>query len=258
MKKHIPNLLTLGNLFCGCLGCFYIASIINYPYDLIENKIWLFVGCLTLLSLLFDFADGMTARLWNIESKIGRPLDSLADMVSFGLLPGFIMMFLIHRSLDCNTSFILTFSKLDITNPVSFSYELIGLLIPLFSAIRLAKFTIDKTQNHYFKGLAAPANTLFILSLLWVEVFDSKSFLSPLINNLWALIFTTLASCGLLVSNLPMFSFKIKNFSFLDNIYQYMLLIIAVILIITLKIAGLPFIIISYIALSIIFSRRFL
>ncbi len=257
MKNYIPNLLTLGNLFCGCLGCFYIASIINYPYDLTEKKIWLFVSCLTLLSLLFDFADGMTARLWNVESKIGRPLDSLADMVSFGLLPGFMMMFLIHHSLDDNASFIFPFSKLDITNPVSFSYELIGLLIPLFSAIRLAKFTIDKTQNHYFKGLAAPANTLFILSLVWVEVFDSKSFLSPLINNFWALIFTILISCGLLVSNLPMFSFKMKKFSFLDNVCQYILLVIAAILIITLKIAGLPFIIISYIALSIIFSHRF-
>ncbi|APD08218.1 CDP-diacylglycerol--serine O-phosphatidyltransferase [Flavobacteriaceae bacterium UJ101] len=254
MRKHIPNIITLANLFCGCLailvlGYAILVKVENFfslggEYNDIDLKfLFEIITLLIFSSLLFDFADGLVARLLNVKSELGAQLDSLADMVTFGVFPGFLMIFLIPIELN---------SKGD------FNYFiLLGLLITLFSALRLAKFNIDETQTENFKGLAVPANTLFILSLALVKIFVPESFLTPLINHIGFLMIITLLSCYLLVSNIPMFSFKMKNFNFSENIHRYLLLIISIILLVIFQLVALPLIIVLYILLSIIFKKKF-
>ncbi len=254
MKKHIPNTLTLANLFCGCIAIYLVIDSIinkvNYTGDfgrtILESN-FKNIAILIFLSSVFDFADGLVARALNVKSELGAQLDSLADMVTFGVFPGFLMVWMLD-SLD---------SKIIVPFTGDFPFILFGLLITLFSALRLAKFNIDDNQTENFKGLAVPANTLFILSLSLVLIFNPKSFLSSIINNQFTLIIITLISSYLLVSNIPMFSFKMKNFNFNENIHRYILLIISIILLLLFKIVALPLIVIIYIILSIIFKNKF-
>lgn len=240
MKKHIPNIITLANLFCGCLAI--KTLMIEYIGHGSSNKhfciAFLSIGFYIILSLLFDFADGLVARLLNVKSELGAQLDSLADMVTFGVLPGFIMLWILkYRS------------------GVEYEYfQYLGLLITLFSALRLAKFNIDDSQTENFKGLNTPANTIFIISLVFI---DKDSWLGTIVFNPLCLILLIVSSCYLLVSNIPMFSFKMKNFNFSKNIHRYLLLIISIILLILFQLVALPLIIIVYIILSIIFKKKF-
>ncbi|MFV0531086.1 MAG: CDP-alcohol phosphatidyltransferase family protein [Flavobacteriales bacterium] len=238
MKRHIPNILTLINLFCGCLA---IKTLMEIYFDFnlsTNNTLYLTIGIYVALSLFFDFTDGLVARLLNVKSELGVQLDSLADIVTFGVLPGFMMVFFIkHLS--------------GVENPY---FQYMGLLITLFSALRLAKFNLDETQSENFKGLAVPANTIFIVSLAFISPDSSlgKIIFTPI--SLTLLIFLL---CYLLVSNIPMFSFKMKNLNFSDNIHRYLLLIISIVLLIFFQLAALPFIIILYIVLSLIFKKNF-
>ncbi len=243
MKKHIPNILTLANLFCGCLaiGLVFIdyddslSNLTTGPFDCNNGdhhnyyfRIFILVG----MALLFDFLDGLAARLLHVKSALGAQLDSLADMVTFGVLPGFVMMSFLNQH----------------------TFLFLGLFITLFSALRLAKFNIDNDQEENFKGLAAPANTVFIVSLAFI---DKQTPLGAFIFDPITLIGIVILSCFLLVSNIPMFSFKMKNFNFSENIHRYLLLIISVILLMIFQLTALPLIIISYILLSLIFKNKF-
>src|SRR5690606_24042484 len=243
----IPNLLTLGNLFCGCLAVFvtlkfkqhistlyYLRNspaIEHYPND---NNLYLSIilGLLG-LCLLFDLLDGMVARAMKINSEIGIQLDSLADMVSFGVVPGFLMMTLLLNSVETNSYF-----------------QFSGILIILFSALRLAKFNVDTEQSTYFKGLATPANTILIFSLFWIQ--NQNGFIISKEFDLYFLIGITLISCYLLIANVPLFSFKLKGFAWKDNHYKYVFLIICIILLGIFQVSALPFIILLYIVISII------
>src|SRR5690606_13614142 len=149
----IPNLLTLGNLFCGCLAVMFL-HILN-----IHETIHFIILILLLMSLVLDLLDGMIARLLKSNSEIGIQLDSLADMVSFGFLPGALMTHMLDVKLTSNHNLILSDGYAMLTY--------FGFLITLFSALRLAKFNIDSEQTTYFKGLATPANTILIFSLFW-------------------------------------------------------------------------------------------
>ncbi|MFA7616455.1 MAG: CDP-alcohol phosphatidyltransferase family protein [Weeksellaceae bacterium] len=238
----IPNFLTLGNLFCGCLACVFV---IYGTYDLI---IFLFAG-----SLIFDFFDGMIARLLKSNSEIGIQLDSLADMISFGFLPGILMskMLNIDALLFCIKEFLnVTINPCENVSILS----LIGLFIILFSALRLAKFNVDTEQSTYFKGLATPANTILIFSLFWIQ--NQNGFIISPKFDLYILIGITLISCWLLIANIPIFSFKFKGFAWKDNHYKYVFLIISIILLILFQMNSVPFIILLYIIISIIFRKK--
>ena len=140
----IPNFLTLTNLFCGCLSILFLTNQFGNDY----SEIAFAVMVLMMISLVCDFLDGMVARLLNQQSPLGTELDSLADVVSFGVVPGLMMMKMLENSAG-----------------ISFEYlPFVGLLITLFSALRLAKFNIDTEQTSYFKGLNTPANTILIFS----------------------------------------------------------------------------------------------
>lgn len=242
----IPNFLTLGNLFCGCLAVMYLNLSIATELD-----VTYIILILLLLSLVFDFLDGMVARLLKSNSEIGIQLDSLADMVSFGVVPGFLMFHLLggYYIEQSEPDELICYAN------VKFAFgALLGFLIILFSALRLAKFNVDTEQSTYFKGLATPANTILIFSLFWIQ--NQNGFIISPQSDLYFLIVITILSCWLLIANLPLFSFKFKGFDWKDNHYKYVFLIISIILLILFQMNSVPFIILLYIIISIIFRKK--
>lgn len=192
---------------------------------------------------VFDFLDGMVARLLKAYSELGKQLDSLADMVSFGVLPGVIVFKLINHSMvTCG-------ADVFVATPISF----FGFLITLFSAIRLAKFNIDTRQTESFIGLNTPANTFFIASLPIILNLDSvnESFKHVILNPTF-LILLTIISSFLLVAPLPFFALKFKNLSWTDNKVRFIFIILSLLLLIVFQFVGVPLIIILYIILSVI------
>ncbi len=236
IKRNIPNFLTLCNLLCGC-----VAIVYAFKGNLI------FSAYLVGIAGVFDFMDGMAARILKAYSEIGKQLDSLADMVSFGVLPGAVMFNMIQHAVNL-TSAEHTIS----TNPLLLlPYS--GFLITVFSAIRLAKFNIDTRQTDSFIGLPTPANTFFIVSIPLIVHFNSfgESF-DRIILNPYFLISLSLISSFLLVAPVPLFALKFKNFTWADNKVRFIFLALALILLIVFRFAGIPLIIILYISLSVI------
>lgn len=226
MKQHIPNAITCLNLFSGCVGV-----VLAFEGLLIE------AGYAILIAAIFDFMDGLFARLLHVSSPIGKELDSLADMVSFGFLPSVII-----------------FKMLDATPAVAYGgkwIQYLAFLIAIFSALRLAKFNLDTRQSTIFIGLPTPACALFILSLPHIAL-SKDPIISAYVENPLILITLTLALSFLLVSEIPLMSLKFKDFSFNNNLHRYLLLIGAFILILVLQLAAIPLIIILYIILSLI------
>ncbi|WP_456439238.1 CDP-alcohol phosphatidyltransferase family protein [Psychroserpens sp.] len=243
IKRYIPNFVTLLNLFCGS-----IAVVFAVHNNFVASAIFVFLG------IFFDFFDGLLARKLNVQSELGVQLDSLADMVTSGLVPGIVMYKLISISIDApevvlkqewNSDF--HFSTLHI-EPIA----LVGLFITLASAYRLAKFNIDEDQQTYFKGLPTPANTLLIISLPLIIEFQNSAIFNSLISNQWFLIGLTIVSCYLLNSKIKLFALKFKNFSFSDNKFRYTLIVLSIILMIGFHFIAIPLIIILYIVLSVI------
>lgn len=243
VKKYIPNFVTLLNLLSGS-----IAVVFAVHNNFIAASTFVFLG------IFFDFFDGLLARKLNVQSPLGVQLDSLADMVTSGLVPGIIMYKLI--ALATNTPELeiqkewhsgFHFSNLNIA-PLA----LVGLFITLASAYRLAKFNIDEDQQTYFKGLPTPANTLLILSLPLIIEFQNNTFISSLILNHWFLIAMTILSCYLLNSNIKLFALKFKDYSVANNSFRYLLIIGTVVLLLLFHFIAIPLIILLYIILSII------
>jgi len=211
--RHIPNFITSLNLLTGAIGCFLLAS------GEIHSPIYLI-----LLAALFDLLDGLVARQLGVSSAIGKELDSLADMVSFGLLPSYYITILIAEHSEGYVF-------------------LVGLLIAVFSALRLAKFNTDDQQTDKFIGLPTPANAIMIATILFLP----DSFI-----NLYSLLTITAASCILLVAPIELLAFKFKNFGWKENNLRYLVLILIALLLIIFQWNALPLIIPSYIILSVI------
>ncbi|WP_238784876.1 CDP-alcohol phosphatidyltransferase family protein [Blattabacterium cuenoti] len=192
----------------------------------------------TFFSIIFDFLDGFFSRLIKIENMFGKELDSLADMISFGMVPSIIVFLLLENK-----------------TPIPF-IEYLSFLISIFSACRLAKFNITPYKNHII-GLTTPVNTLFFSSLsLIITKNDAVSFINKKkIIYLIVMLFMIFLSCYLLVSRMTMFSFNFKNFSWKKNKIRYIFLLISTFLLLSLQIMALPCIIIFYIIISIYFHR---
>ncbi|MGC4021433.1 MAG: CDP-diacylglycerol--serine O-phosphatidyltransferase [Cyclobacteriaceae bacterium] len=218
MKKHIPNALTCGNLLCGCVGIVFCLENKNLP---IAYFIW--------AAGVFDFFDGFAARALKVTSPIGKELDSLADMVSFGILPSLVMYKMIEAT----------------TDNVYLPY--VAFAIAVCSALRLAIFNIDETQRDSFKGLNTPANSIFITSLPFLT-----GALSEFVHQTWVLISIAIVFSLLLVSRIDIIAFKFKNFSWADNKLRFTFLICAVLLLILLGKPAVSLIILTYIAFSLI------
>lgn len=231
MVKHIPNTITLGNVLCGCFGLLYAF----------EDD-FLAVGVCILLALVFDFSDGFVARLLKATSPIGKDLDSLADMVTFGVLPGMVMYrFMLFSLCDPNVC----------TGLISQSYfPFLAFLIPAFSALRLAKFNNDTRQSDQFIGLPTPANAAFVISLPIIVGLHPE--FAEIVSHPKVLGVITILSAYLLVAELPLLALKFKNFGVKGNEMRYLLILISVVLVVVFQVVAIPIIIVVYIVLSVI------
>ncbi|MFM2338367.1 MAG: CDP-diacylglycerol--serine O-phosphatidyltransferase [Bacteroidota bacterium] len=251
--KQIPNLFTLLNLFFGCLAIVFTlqngfvvkvdtngAQIIDIP-----EKIWmasLFIG----LAAIVDFLDGFVARLFNATSAMGKQLDSLADVVSFGVAPGIILYQFLRLGLAGNEAGLET----------SIFWLLPAFFIPCAAAWRLAKFNLDATQSHSFKGMPVPAVGIFVASLPLIYWNINEQWVLNLLLNQWFLYALTIVLSGLMVSNLPLMALKFTDFNIKNNVPKYLLVAIAIISFIVLKWLALPLTIIAYVALSLLFQKQ--
>ncbi len=218
IRQHIPNALTCGNLLCGCAG------ILSVMQQSTHSAIWFVLAACT-----FDFFDGFSARMLKVSSAIGKELDSLADMVSFGVLPALVM----YQMID-------TISQSRWLPYTAFS-------LAVFSALRLAKFNIDENQKDTFIGLPTPANALAITSLVYL-----KSPWDFFISNDILLVVTIIVFSFLLVSPWELFALKFKDFSWAGNRVRFTFLGLAVLLLFFGQLAALPFVILLYILISLL------
>ena len=230
MKKHIPNSLTCCNLICGCMAT-GAAFYGNYQWAVL----------LIVVGAVFDFFDGMVARALGVSSPIGKELDSLADVVTFGVAPSSILFYL-FTEVHCPE---LLESVVDLLPYTAF-------LMAAFSALRLAKFNLDERQHQQFIGLPTPANALFWGSL----VLGEHAFLVSLKFNAVFLFLFMLLFCMLLVCEVPMLALKFKNYTWADNKQRYIFLI-GCVPILLLAPFSLHLIIVWYVAWSIVFPKIF-
>ena len=231
LKQNLPNVLTLSNLLCGCLAIQQLLA---------GNSEW--VPWLIILAGIFDFFDGLLARALNVSSPIGKDLDSLADMLTFGVLPSFIAFRLISEASVAS----LKPGEEVATNFLTFPASL-ALFIAVLSAFRLAKFNHDTRQTSSFIGMPTPANALFWLGLF--VGFHSGIFPMP---TAWIMAAIAVFSALVLVIEVPMFSFKLKSFGWKGNEYQFILLILSVPIFLWIKLAAFAPCIFLYFLLSLI------
>ena len=221
ITRHIPNTITCCNLLSGCM-----AVMAAFNADAWHALLWVVAGS------LFDFCDGLSARLFKAYSPIGKELDSLADLITFGLAPSVLCVMTLRQfSYGCDT--------------LATVYPYIGLALVVFAALRLAKFNTDERQTSSFLGLAVPANALF-----WCGLFQLNLDVIPAAQ--WIIGALVILFAALMVSEIPMFSLKFKSLKWADNKVRFIFLIVSVILIILLHERGLAAVIGWYIILSIL------
>jgi len=233
LKKHIPNVITCGNLVSGCFSILFLT--IDMP---VKAAIMVFVAG------LFDFLDGFVARLLRTSSPIGAQLDSLSDMVSFGVAPGFIMCYLMDLAAGRPA---IKLAGIDILPGLAF-------ILPVFAAIRLARFNVDNTQTTSFRGIPAPGMALFMASL--PLALAKVGHLTDGALGVWACLGITLIFSFMMVSNLRFFSFKMKSAKWKGNEVRWIFLAVAVIGFVIFKWLALPFIMVLYILLSVFFGGK--
>jgi CDP-diacylglycerol--serine O-phosphatidyltransferase len=235
--KHIPNAITSANLFFGCLSI--VATFDGNPT---------LAATYIVIAAILDFFDGFAARLLKVSGELGKQLDSLADVVSFGVAPGFIFYVHSQENLQFSSDFLQFVPLLVLISYLPFS-------LMIFSAIRLAKFNIDTRQSDSFIGLPTPANALFICAIpfvmadgpIWAEnIFNSIAFLS-----LYPIVFSYL-----LIAELPLFALKFKHFGVQGNEVRYLFLILCVILISLFTYVGIALCILLYLVLSLLLKIK--
>ena len=245
MIKQIPNIITSLNLLCGCVAVMFALS-----GDLVTASFFAFLG------IFFDFFDGLAARVLNASSKVGLELDSLADMVTSGVVPGFVMVQLLSYAITGDYINITEIFSDNNWNEGFIQYlPFIGLLIVVASAYRLAKFNVDTRQTTSFIGLPTPANTLLILSLPLILAFQNSEIVETVILNKWVLIGLTILSSILLNAEIPLFALKFKTWDFKSNIIRYVFLIISIVALFFFHFLAIPFIILFYILLSLFWKE---
>ncbi|MFN8417491.1 MAG: CDP-alcohol phosphatidyltransferase family protein [Cytophagaceae bacterium] len=242
MIQQLPNILTCINLISGLLAILFVLT--GLP-----EYVWICV----VISLVADFFDGFVARWLKVASPIGKELDSLADVISFGALPAVLLILLLgsaatgipYNEVSYRFAFLLQEKP----------YIFIPIIIAGFSAYRLAKFNLDTRQSDKFIGVPTPMNGMVVLSL-HLMAFNPKSLLSDYVLTTPFLIFYSVVMSYLLIAELPLIALKFKNFTWKDNSYRFILLISSVVLLIVLKSDALLFILFLYIVLSIIESKQ--
>lgn len=227
IKQQIPNIITLLNLFSGCMAIIFIA---NFKFD--------YAFYAVVVGIFFDFFDGFFARKFGVSDPLGVQLDSLADMVTCGVVPGLVMVHLLNGT--------------TMQLPIVGYFPYFGLLIALGSCYRLAKFNIDTRQSDSFIGLPTPANALFITSLPFFILHNDFPAVNEILFTKASLVCITVASTFIMNAEIPLFSLKIKKMTIKDNLLPFGFLLFSVLLLAVFKYAALPVIILSYILVSIV------
>lgn len=234
IKNHIPNTITLLNMTSGITAVYFAVE--GSPDQLA------YAGMFIFLAAVFDFFDGFTARLLHASSEIGIQLDSLSDMISFGLAPGFILFQMLNLSHGKPTE---TFDNVNVL-------PFLALLVPLMSALRLAKFNIDEEQQYSFKGLPTPPLALLIASLPLIrqKLYSSQDFSYMIITNTYFLLAIAVFGSLLLVSKFPMFSLKFHGYGFSQNMIKYVFMGVSLVLLVWLQVIAVPIIFVLYLFVS--------
>ncbi len=236
IKKHIPNTITLLNLLAGLLA---LIHAFNGNYNEAFS--------LVCLGIFFDYWDGFFARIWKVQSPIGLQLDSLADMVTSGVVPGLVMYKMLGDIQENQSQYNLT-EDTYYMGVVPY----LGFLITLASCYRLAKFNIDTRQTDSFIGLPTPANALLIMSIPMIQFHSEFEWLVDFLSNPYVLVGVTVLSSYLLNAEIPLFSLKVKSFSWEKYKMQVVFLILSLILIVLLEFIAIPIIILLYVILSVV------
>ncbi len=244
MRKHLPNAITCLNLLCGCLALTFIfrGNLVTGAY---------LVG----VAAVADFFDGLVARALRVSSPIGKDLDSLADMVSFGVVPGAILHQLTQEAL--NGGPLGGYWRDQGAGWAQTVAEFLPFLVTIFSALRLAKFNNDTRQSDAFIGLPTPASTLVVASLPLILAGElarhpgGPSGLANLVLNPWVLLALSVGLSGLLVAELPLFALKFKNLRWLGNRRRFLFVGLALGLVLRLGAAGVPLAVLAYVLFSI-------
>lgn len=251
--KQIPNLFTLLNLLFGCLAIVAVLQngiIVNVTaegrefLDIPEN-IWmasLFIG----IAAVVDFLDGFVARLFKATSDMGKQLDSLADVVSFGVAPGMIIYQFLRLSYASESDGV----------EAGMIWLIPAFILPCAAAWRLARFNLDNSQTYYFKGMPVPAVGIFVASLPLIYWNVNEAWVNTLFHNKWFFYSLVLMFSWLQVSTLPLMAMKFKDYSVKNNWPKYLLLAVAVISIVLLKWLAVPVIILAYVVLSLLFKNK--
>lgn len=251
--KNIPNLFTLLNLVFGCIAIVFIlqngiaiagdgegAVWIDIP-----EKIW-FASLFIALAALVDFLDGFVARLFEAHSEMGKQLDSLADMVSFGAAPGLILYQFLR----------LSFAKETNSLDTSFVWLLPAFIFPCAAAWRLARFNLDSSQSLHFKGLPVPAAGIFVASFPVIYWNVNEAWVPEILLNKWFLFGIIAGLSWLMVSTLPLMALKFKDYSLKNNRTKYLLLLVALAALPILKWLAIPVIVLVYVVLSLLFENK--
>ena len=231
MKASIPNFITLLNLFSGCIAVIYA----------LEGNMKL-TALFVCIGIFFDFFDGLLARKLKVQSELGVQLDSLADMVTSGLVPGLVLfhLFGLAPQASWDTQGFLPY---------------VGLFVTLASAYRLAKFNISTNQSDSFIGVPTPANALLIISLPLILEYQNTEALQALILAPWFLTLLSLVSCYLLNAPIKLLALKFKTWRLKDNFYRYILILWSISLLIVFQFSGIPLLLISYILISLLSNK---
>ncbi|MEO9954947.1 CDP-alcohol phosphatidyltransferase family protein [Nonlabens sp.] len=242
MKNWVPNIITLLNLLCGCIGAIYAF-----------NDELILAGIFVAAGIFFDFFDGLAARLLHVSSELGKQLDSLADMVTSGLVPGIVMYQMLSDAIG-NNIIQLNGNQL-IGNHELFNYTwipILGFLITLGSCYRLAKFNIDTRQTDSFIGVPTPANAILIISLGIIAQDYNAGWVTEALTNPYVLTIITIFSVYILNAELPLFALKFKSFGWKGNEIRWIFIALCITLIGTLQIYAVPCIIVIYILMSVV------
>ena len=232
IKKHIPNIITCLNLISGCIATYWA-----FQGDYRMALLFIIIGA------VFDFFDGMVARLLHVSSPIGKELDSLADDITFGFAPSAIIFSYLNESCAAANSTLCTLHSI---------LPFVAFIMAAFSALRLAKFNLDERQTMGFIGLPTPANALFWGAL----IVGAGDWLATLPYAPYLLLVATFVSCWLLVSEIPMFALKFKTWGWKGNEVKYLFLLTCIPLLLLLGISGLAAVIAWYVVLSILTAKK--
>lgn len=237
MKRHIPNILTLLNLFSGTIAC-----ILALKGMLIEASFFVFLG------VFFDFFDGFAARLLNVQGELGKQLDSLADAVTSGVAPAFVMYELLKNTASVSRIFTYGGEQWQLL-------PFIGLLLALAAAYRLANFNIDTRQTDSFIGLPTPAMALVVLSFPLIQKYGQFEWMHHWIQNQWFLIAVVFLLSYIMNAEIRLFALKFKNFTWKDNKFRFVFLGVSIALLLLLQVTAIPIIILFYVVLSVILQK---